>query len=384
MTQARAEKKRFIPVCEPLFLGREAEYAAEAVRSGWISSAGRFIKEFEEGFARYCGAEFGTGTTSGTSALHLALLALGVKEGDEVIIPDFTMAAVMFAVMYCGARPVFVDADPLTWNINPGGIRSRITKKTKAIIAVHTYGHPCDMDPIREIAREHGLPVLEDAAEAHGALYKGKRCGGLSEIAAFSFYGNKIMTTGEGGMVLTSDPELAGRCRYYKNLCFPLKGKRDFYHDDLGFNYRMTNIQAALGLAQLEHVEEFVRRRRAHAAYYNAQLGTIGGIQTPVEKSDVATNVYWMYGILLDPGRAGFGSGEFASRLRELGVDTRPFFRPMHAQAAYTKVYGKHRGDFPVSKDLSERGLYLPSGSGLSEEDLKFVCDAVRKILSGA
>lgn len=373
---------RKIPVCEPLYLGKEREYAADAVQSGWIGSSGRFLKEFETKFSAYCGVKYGISTTSGTTALHLALRAIDIRPGDEVVMPDFTMAAVLFSVLYCGARPVFVDAESDTWNMDPSAVESKITPKTRAILAVHTYGHPCDMDPINQIAEKHGLKVVEDAAEAHGAEYKKRRCGSLGAIACFSFYANKIITTGEGGMVVTQDTALAERCRYFKNLCFPLTGTRAYRHEDVGFNYRMTNVQAAIGLAQFENIEAFIEKRRRHAAWYTRRLEGIRGIQCPVEK-EYAKNVYWMYGVLLNPKALGISRDLFCLELQKRGVETRPFFQPLHGQKPVIDRWGTPSGAaWPASERLAADGFYLPSGSGLTEQDLNYVCEAIEDTLA--
>lgn len=369
-----------IPVCEPWLAGNEERYVLDALRSGWISSAGRYLNEFEERFAGYCGVRHGVAASNGTAALHLALTALGVGPGDEVVIPDFSMAAVLFAVLYCGAKPVFVDAEPDTWNMSAELLAAKLTKRTKVIVAVHTYGHPCDMDPILAAARARGIRVLEDAAEAHGAEYKGRKCGALADIAAFSFYANKIVTTGEGGMVVTSDPALARRARYFRNLCFPVDGPRDYMHADLGFNYRLTNLQAAIGLAQVERLDESVARRRAHARHYNEALADVPAVVRPVERP-WAKNVYWMYGIVLDARRARMTREEFAGRLASQGVETRPFFKPLRRQPPYERAFGRLRGSFPVSDRLGAEGLYLPSGTGLGKAELDRVCAAVRSVL---
>ncbi len=375
---ASASPVRKISVCEPLYLGKEAEYALEAVRSGWISSSGPYLREFEEKFSAFCGVRYGVAATSGTAALHLALRALQIKEGDEVIIPDFTMVAVLFSVLYCGAKPVLVDADPETWNLDPSRIERSITPKTKAIIAVHTYGHPCDMDPILKLAQQYKLSVVEDAAEAHGATYRDRVCGGMGDLGVFSFYANKIITTGEGGMVVTDDLDLADRCRYYKNLCFSLKGPRDFMHEDVGYNYRMTNVQAAIGVAQLENIQEFIKRRRANAALYTKMLNKVPGMQCPAEKS-YAKNVYWMYGVVLNPDQFGMTRDELCRILGERGVETRFFFKPMHRQKMMRDLGGGRPGDYPVSNRLADHGFYLPSGSGLTRDDIEHICGLVRE-----
>ena len=370
---------KLIPVCEPLYLGNEIAYVEDAVKSGWISSAGEYLNKFEKAFAEYCGAKHAIATTSGTTALHLALVAHGVGEGDEVIIPNFTMAAVLLSVLYCGATPVFVDATRDTWCIDVEQLKKKITKKTKAIIPVHIYGHPADMNEINLLAKDAGISVIEDAAESHGATYFGKRCGSLSDSACFSFYANKIITTGEGGMVVTSNDEIAEKCRYFKNLCFSLKGPRDYWHNDIGFNYRMTNVQAALGLAQVEHIDEFVRRRRANAAQYLEALSGIEGLTLPVEKPNM-TNVYWMFGFVVDKNVFGCSRDELAVKLIEKGIQTRTFFRPLHRQKMLEARGISDLGSYPQSELLGEGGMYLPSGSGLTQTEIAFVANCVREI----
>ena len=368
-----------IAVCEPLLDGNELAYATDAVRSGWISSSGDYLRRFESGFAEYCGVRHGIGTTSGTTALHLALAALGVGPGDEVIIPDFTMIACAFAVCYCGAMPVFVDAEPRTWNMDVSRLAAKITAHTKVIMAVHIYGHPTDMDPLLALARERGIKVLEDAAEAHGSLYRERRCGALGDVAAFSFYANKAIATGEGGMVVTDDDALAAECRALRNLSFPRDGRRVYLHDAIGFNYRMSNVQGAIGLAQLERVEEHVTARRRHAARYSDGLKRLRALELPVEEP-WARNSYWMYGVVLRED-APIGRDELAARLEREGIETRPFFQPMHVQPALRRYGADCSGAYPVSDRLASFGLYLPSGSGLSDAQLDRVCEAVARHL---
>lgn len=372
-------KRKLIPVCQPLYLGNEQKYISDAVRSRWISSSGGYIKRFEERFSRYCGARYGIATTSGTSALHLALLALGVGPEDEIIIPNFTMVAVLFAVLYCKAKPVFVDVELDTFNIDAKKIEDKISSRTKAIIVVHTYGHPAEMKPVIELAKKYHIRIVEDSAEAHGAEYMGRKCGSLGHISCFSFYANKIITTGEGGMVVTSDYRLAQKCRYYKNICFSLHGRRDYVHRDLGYNYRMTNIQAALGLAQLENIEKFIERRRANARQYTKLLQDISGIQLPAEKG-YAKNVYWMYGVVINPRKFGKTRNELACRLNENGIETRNFFMSLNRQPVLKKLGIVARGQYPVSDFLAENGLYLPSGSGLKREDIRYICETVKRM----
>jgi perosamine synthetase len=364
-----------IPVCDPYLNGRELDYVAVCIKTNWISSKGKYIEEFEQKFAEYCGCKYGITTTNGTTALHLALVSLGIGKGDEVIIPTFTMIATAFAVAYTGATPVLVDADKETWNMDVSQIESKITPRTKAILPVHIYGHPCEMDEIINIAKKHNLYVIEDAAEAHGSEYKGKKVGGFGQINCFSFYANKIITTGEGGMVVTDDFEIAEKARRMKDLAHS-KSKR-FLHTDIAYNYRMTNLQAALGLAQFEKINEYIDRRRAHAFLYNDLLKNIQGIKLPPEKEYVK-NVYWMYGILLED-EFGISRDDLAEQLKIKGIETRDFFIPVHQQPAFIKMGLFQNERYPVADLLCKTGLYLPSGSGLSEIQIREVCLAVNE-----
>lgn len=365
-----------IPVCEPFLTGKELDYVADCLKTNWISSMGKYIGQFETQFASYCGCKHGISVTNGTAALHLALASLGIGPGDEVILPAFTMAASVFSIIYTGAKPVLVDSEPDTWNMAVSGIEERINDRTRAIMPVHIYGHPCDMDPIIEIAGRRGLLVVEDAAEAHGACYRGRKAGALGDVGCFSFYANKIITTGEGGMLVTNDDAVAEKARRLKDQAY--SPARRFLHTDLGFNYRMTNIQAAIGLAQLENIDSFVDLRRRHASAYNAALNELPGITLPPEK-EWARSVYWMYSILIGHDFP-VGRDELMTRLKEKGVDTRAFFIPMHMQPAFATM-GLFKGEsHPVAEELSRRGLYLPSGSGLKEEDLDYVCRSMREI----
>lgn len=369
---------RMIPVCEPCLSENAFKYVEDCLISNEISSAGKYVSRFEEAFASFCGVRFGISCSSGTAALHLCLAALDIGPGDEVILPSFTMIATCNAVIYTGATPVLVDSEPVTWNINPEVIADAITPRTRAIIVVHTYGHPVDIDPIASIADKKGIHLIEDAAEAHGAEYKGRPCGSLGLMAAFSFYANKIITTGEGGAVTTSDAHVAERARALRNHCFT---ERRFLHNGIGFNYRMTNLQAAVGLSQIEDAEKLLTARRGNAKLYNELLSDIPGIVTPPEAS-WAKNAYWMYGILLEDSFP-CDRDMTMTALRNKGVDSRPFFLPMHQQPAYDAPIPnkprRHR-NLGVSEDLSRRGLYLPSGSGLTREEIQTVAEAVRGI----
>ena len=363
--------KRIIPVCEPRLDGNELKYVTNCIETNWISSAGRYIQGFEAAFAAACDCKYGAACANGTVALHLALATLGLGPGDEVILPTFTMIATINTVTYTGAQAVLVDSELRTWNMDVTQIESKITPRTRAIVVVHTYGHPVDMDPVMDIARRHNLYVLEDAAESHGARYKGRRTGSLGDCAAFSFYGNKIITTGEGGMVTTNNEEIARIAWNLRDHAF--SEERHFWHKYLGFNYRMTNLQAAVGLAQTEQLETFVKARRENAAYYTSLLKGIPGITTPPEAA-WAENVFWMYGILVQD-EFGISRDELRQRLAKRGIETRTFFIPMHVQPIYFQQFKGQR--YPVSETLCKRGLYLPSASSLTHSEIEFVAQSV-------
>jgi perosamine synthetase len=367
-----------IPVNEPKLGEKEINYVMDCLKTGWISSSGRYIEEFERRWAEYCHMPYAIAVSNGTVALEAAVACMDLQPGDEVIMPTFTIISCALAVVEHGGVPVLIDNDPETWCMNVEQIESKISSRTRAIMAVHIYGHPVDMDPIIALAKEYGLIVIEDAAEAHGAEYRGRRCGGLGDISCFSFYANKIVTTGEGGMILARDEALAEKLRSYRNLCF--RPEKRFYHTELGRNYRLTNLQAAIGLAQLEEIESHLTHKRWMAAAYNDYLKEISQLQLPVEKS-WAKNVYWMYGFVLDES-IGMDAVEFARRMKEQGVDTRPFFLGMHEQPVFVKrglFAGEH---YPVAERLARQGMYLPSGLTLTEEQLDLVCQAVRVCLS--
>lgn len=372
------EEGKMIPVCEPILQGNELKYLKECVETNWISSTGRKIIAFEEAFAKKVGAKYGVSCTNGTTALHLALYVAGVGPGDEVILPTFTMIATANVVTHLGARPVLVDADPYTYTMDAGKIEEKITEKTRAIVPVDIYGHPCDMDPILEIADRFGLAVIEDAAEAHGAEYRGRKIGSISDASTFSFYANKIITTGEGGMITTDSREFYDKARNIRDHAF--SEDRHFWHKYVGFNYRMTNLQAAVGLAQVERFEELVGARIRNAALYNSLLKDIPGLRLPPEAEGVK-NVFWMYALLVEDG-FGMSRDELRKQLADRGIETRTFFIPIHLQPIYHKLF---KGEsFPVSESLCARGLYLPSSSGLGENEIRYVCGAIKDILEGA
>ena len=366
-----------ISVNAPLIGSLETEYVLDCLGSAWISSEGAYVRKFEEAWASYCGVEHGVAVSSGTSALLAAVASLGLGPGDEVIMPTFTIIGCAHAVLAAGATPVLVDAEPRTWCMDVEQVAARVTPRTRAIMAVHIYGHPVDMDPLRELARRHSLAVVEDAAEAHGAEYRGARAGSLGDVACFSFYANKILTTGEGGMVVTSDAELARRVRSYINLAF--RPERRFYHTEVGYNHRLTNVQAAIGLAQAEDFAWRVERKREIGRRYCELLADVEGLELPVEMP-WARNVYWMVGIVLD--KVLGGAAELARRLKEHGIDTRPFFLGMHEQPVFLER-GLFAGErYPVAERLARQGLYLPSGLTLTDEQIEMVTQAVKSVLT--
>lgn len=362
-----------IPVNSPVITNDAKELINKALSEGWISSAGPYIESFEREYAIYLGVKHAIAVNTGTAALHIALLSIGVGPGDEVIVPAFTMAASWMAVMYCGAKPIFVDVDPEIYTIDPNKIEALITKKTKAIMPVHIYGHPAQMDPVMEIAKKHSLFVIEDAAEAHGATYRGKLVGTIGDINAFSFYANKIITTGEGGMVTTNNDELAQKARSLRDLAHS-QSKR-FVHEELGYNYRLTSLQAALGSGQLKHIDTFLQTKKHMADLYYSRLKNVAGITLPITK-DWATHVYWMYAILIDEQKFGMNKDLFRAKLLEHGVDTRDFFYAPSSQPVLTKA-GLAKTTYPITQKLASTGCYLPSGLAITDDQINTVCDAI-------
>jgi perosamine synthetase len=392
-----------IPVNEPLLARNTLRYVTDCVLTGWISSAGSYIGKFEAAFADYLGVEHAVTTTSGTTALHLALAVLDIGPGDEVVLPSQTMIAVPYAVLYTGAKPVILDVDRETYNLDPGrlegflkkgcrydrrakALRNRATgRRVRALLPVHLFGHPCAMDEILGLAGEYGLDVIEDAAEAHGAIYRSggqhesRFCGAMGRIGCFSFYANKIITTGEGGMVVTDDDALAERARRLKDLAHA-PGRR-FWHTELAYNYRMTNVQAAIGLAQLEAVDRFITLKRRMAESYSRRLAKIPGLTLPVEKP-WARSVYWMYAVVVED-EFGMPRDTLMAKLKERGIDTRTFFIPVHRQPLFAKDPDYAGADCPMADELGRKGFYLPSGLALKPAQIKAVCDAVRDIQAG-
>lgn len=375
-----------IPVNEPRLDGRELEYVTECLKTGWISSAGRFIGEFEESWAAYCGRGYGVAVCNGTVALQLAVAALDLGPGDEVIMPAFTIISCAMAIVYQGAVPVLVDADPAIWCMDVAKVEARITPRTRAIMPVHMYGHPVDMDPLLDLAEKHGLAIIEDAAEAHGAEYlsrrgpepEWRRCGSFGDLSCFSFYANKLVTTGEGGMVVTDDEALAKRLRLLRNLAF--SPEQRFLHKELGFNFRLTNLQAAIGLAQVERIGETIERKRRIGTRYLEALASLPVIRIQAERP-WARSVWWMNGLVLAK-ESGYTAVSLAKELATLGVETRPFFLGMHRQPAL-RDRGLFDGEtYPVTEELADMGLYLPSGVGLTEEQQETVIAAMKQVFA--
>jgi len=368
-----------IPVNEPLLDGNEKNYLMECIDTGWISSEGPFVKRFEDEFAARVGRKHGIAVTNGTAALDAAVEALAIGPGDEVIMPAFTIISCVGQIVRSGAIPVLVDSDPVTWNMDVSQIEGKITPRTKAILVVHTYGLPTDMDPVLDLARHYGLKVLEDAAEMHGQRYKGEPCGSLGDISTFSFYPNKHVTTGEGGMIVTDDDALAEACRSLRNLCFQ-PGKR-FVHECLGWNLRMTNLQAAVGLAQLERLDEFVARKRRMGLRYGEWLAGLAGVQLPLAGTDYADNIYWIYGLVPDES-LGITAEQAMGRLADRGIGSRPFFCPMHQQPVLRRR-GLFEGEsYPVAERLYRQGFYIPSGMALTDDAIDAVARAVVEVFA--
>lgn len=375
-----AARAQAIPVNQPLLDGNEAAYLAECIESGWISSEGPFVGRLESGMAAVCGQKHGVAVCNGSAALELAVAALGIGPGDEVVMPSFTIIACAAAVVRAGATPVVVDADPLTWNLDPTRLEAAITPRTRAIMPVHIYGLPVDMDPVMEIARRCGLAVIEDAAEQLGQAYRTRGgavrpAGSFGDVSTLSFYPNKHVTTGEGGMVLTSDDRLAERCRAMRNLCFG--ETRRFVHEALGWNFRMSNLQAAVGVAQLERLDETLARKRRIGGWYDALLAGVDALERPPRQTAYALTLPWVYGVVLSDD-VGFDAAEAMRRLAAAGIGVRPFFWPMHEQPALRRLGLFGDAACPVAERLARRGFYIPSGVALTERQAERVADAVR------
>lgn len=368
-----------VPVNEPSLDGLEEKYLVECIRSGWISGDGPMVARFEEAFAARVERKFGVAVCNGSASLEVAVAALRLGPGDEVIMPTFTIIACAAAVIRAGGVPVLVDCDPLTWNMTAEAVEEQISPRTRAIMVVHIYGLPVEMAPILQIADQHGLAVIEDAAEMHGQTSDGRACGSFGDISTFSFYANKHLTTGEGGMLVTDDAALAERCRYLRNQCFTPANR--FVHEELGWNFRMTSLQAALGLAQLDRLNDTIARKRNMGRRYTAQLADLDAIQLPLMRTDYAENIYWVYGVILDDS-VSFDAREAMRRLRDLEIETRPFFWPMHEQPVFRRM-GLFEGvKCPVAERIARKGFYLPSGVMLRDEQMDRVSRAMHDVFS--
>ncbi len=362
-----------IPVAEPSLREKELEYVTECIKTNWISSIGSYVTRFEEEFSDFCGTQCGVATCNGTAALHLALETLGIGPGDEVVVPTLSFVATANAVCYTGAKPVFVDSEPQNWNMDPAQIEEAITPNCKAIIPVHLYGHPVDMNPLLAIAKKYGLFVVEDAAEAHGARYRGRRVGSMGTLGCFSFFGNKIITTGEGGMVVTDDPELAARARMLRD--HGMSTERKYWHPRIGFNYRLTNIQAAIGVAQLERIQSIVEQKRKNALLYTQSLQGMKEIICPTEQP-WAYSVFWMYTVMLK-NATGVQRDSIIEDLKREGVSTRPVFIPIH----HMPPYQDNQSEFRVADQVSRTGISLPSSVSLSPKDIARISDSLSRII---
>jgi perosamine synthetase len=371
--QKEPAQLRFLPVSEPLLGGNEKKYVNECLDEGWVSSTGRFIARFEQDFARYCGVQHALSCCNGTVALHLALLALGIGPGDEVIVPTVTFVATANAVHYVGATPVFADSERETWNLDPADVERKITPRTRAIIAVHLYGLPCEMDAISALARQHGLHVVEDAAESHGGEYRGRRTGSLGAVSTFSFYGNKNLTTGEGGMCLTDDDELAAKIRLLKGQ--GMDPQRRYWFLVVGYNYRMTNLEAALGVAQLERADWLLERRREVFGWYRELLGAHDALELQPELPHTR-HACWMFTVLI---RGDHERDAVAAALHAERIETRPVFPCMHLLPPYRHL--TPAGSLPVGEEISRRGLNLPTSPTLTRADVERVSDALKRAL---
>jgi perosamine synthetase len=365
-----------IPVNTPLLDGNEKKYLNECIDTGWISSEGPFVKRLEDEMAKRVGRKYAIAVANGSLALDAAVTAIGIKKGDEVIMPTFTIISCAAPIVRAGAKPVLIEVDSATWNMKVEDIEAKITPRTKAIMVVHIYGLPVDMEPVLALAKKYGLKVVEDAAEMIGQTYKGKECGSFGDISTFSFYPNKHVTTGEGGMILTDDAQIAEKCRELRNLCFT--PPRRFIHKELGWNFRMTNLQAALGVAQLEQLDRFIAIKRKVGNLYNKLLANTEGVQLPLSHTDYAENIYWVYGVVLNDD-IPMDAFQAMDRLGKLGIGTRPFFYPMHLQPVFKKRRLFSKEHYPTAERFAERGFYLPSGLALTDDD---VHTSVEKLIS--
>jgi len=367
-----------VPVNEPFLLGNEKKYLMKCIKDGFVSSTGPFVEKFEKKFARRLNRKFAISVSNGTAALQLAFESLDIKKNEEVILPSFTIISCILPIVRCGAKPVLIDSDPVTWNMDVNKIEKKITSKTKAIIAPHTYGLPIDMDPLIKIAKKYKLKLIEDAAEAIGLKYKKKECGSFGDVSTFSFYANKHITTGEGGMIVTDNKKIAERCKSLRNICF--NKKRRFVHYELGWNNRFTNLQSAVGLAQLEKLNSFIIKKRNIGKVYNRELSKIKIFHTPLDRQTFAKNIYWVYGLVLKKN-SQISLKYMMKELMKEGVQTRHFFWPLHEQPILKKMGFFKKNKFPVAEYLSRNGFYIPTGLKLTSSQQKFVINKIKKIV---
>ncbi|MDQ7949306.1 MAG: DegT/DnrJ/EryC1/StrS family aminotransferase [Pedobacter sp.] len=361
----------------PLLNGNEQKYLNECIETGWISSEGPFVERFEQEFSAYVDRKFGVAVANGSAALDIAVQALGLAEGDEVIMPAFTIISPAFSVVRVGAVPVLVESDPLTFNMDVSLIEAKITPKTKAIIVVHIYGFPVDMDPVLELCEKHGLLLIEDAAEMHGQTYKGKKCGSFGDMSIFSFYPNKHITTGEGGMIVCNNEFFFNKCKKLRNLSFE-PDKPRFIHYEMGWNYRMTNLQAAIGVAQLENIDYHIQKKREIGRAYQSNLAGLKGFQLPLEKTAYADNIYWVFALVAE---SESDCQQVCRKLAEKGIGTRPFFWPIHQQPVFNNKGMFKNESYPIAEKIARNGFYLPSGLGLSADDISTVCSVLKEIV---
>ena len=375
----KLKKIKFIPVNVPIIFKEEKKYVKDCLDNNWISSEGSYVKKFEKNFSQYNKRKYGVAVSSGTAALEIALKSLNLKPKDEVIIPAFSIISTALCVIKLNLKPVLVDLDISTWNMSPQKIIEKITKKTKAIIITHIYGFPVDMEKIIKISKIKNIKIVEDAAEMIGQKYKKNKCGSFGDLSTFSFYANKHITTGEGGMILTNNKNLYEKCKSLRNLCFGIKNER-FIHDDIGWNYRLTNVQAAIGCGQLKNISWIIKRKREIGKkYYNLLKNNNKIIIQPL-KNNFSKNIFWVFGILIKPNKK-IKRNNLINKLLNSNIQTRPFFYPMHKQKIFKKMklFSK-KENYPNAEYLSRNGLYLPSGIGIKNYEIDYICKKVNQI----
>lgn len=367
----------FIQVNEPLLIGNEKKYLEECIDTGWISSEGPFVKKFENKFAKTVNRKHGISVSNGSVALDVAIAALGIGPGDEVIMPTLTIISCAAAIVRAGALPILIDSDKNTWNMDVEQIEGKITKRTKAIMVVHIYGLPVEVNPILRLAEKYNLFIIEDAAEVIGQTYFSQPCGSFGDISIFSFYPNKHVTTGEGGMVVTNDEDLEKKCKSLRNLCF--QPQQRFLHEELGWNYRLSNLQAAIGLAQLEQLDKSVIRKREIGIRYLNNLNNLSNVQLPLLKTDFAENIFWVFGIVLIDDKYPDAT-TVMGLLKTKNIGTRPFFWPMHEQPVFHKMGLFQKDSHPISENIARNGFYIPSGLAITNEQIDIVSDTLLEL----